>query len=218
MPADLLLFATVALLAIATPGPTVLLALNNGARWGVRAALPGLAGAVLSDGVLMAAAALGAGALLAGSALAFGVLKGLGAAYLAWLGWCLLRGAAGPAGLQSVAGSTGAAAQTSAPRPPAGRVLWRSFAVAVSNPKGYLFVSALVPQFVLPTQPAGPQFLVLALVFAAIDALVMLACAALGAHGLRALPLRGLRWLDRVCGATLWALAAWLVLCTRRQA
>ena len=34
MPTDLLLFATVALVAIATPGPTVLLALNNGARWG----------------------------------------------------------------------------------------------------------------------------------------------------------------------------------------
>ena len=42
MPTDPLLFATVALVAIATPGPTVLLALNNGARWGVRAALPGL--------------------------------------------------------------------------------------------------------------------------------------------------------------------------------
>ena len=217
MPADLLLFATVALVAITTPGPTVLLALNNGARWGVRAALPGLLGAVLSDAVLMAAAALGAGALLAGSAFAFGVLKWLGAAYLAWLGWCLLRGAAGPAGQQGVLDLTGAAPPAGAPCPPARRVLWRSFAVAVSNPKGYLFVTALLPQFVLPTQPAGPQFLVLALVFAAIDALVMLAYAALGAHGLRALPRCGLRWLDRVCGANLCALGASLALYSRPE-
>ena len=69
----------------------------------------------------------------------------------------------------------------------------------------------------LPTQPAGPQFLVLALVFAAIDALVMLAYAALGAHGLRALPRCGLRWLDRVCGANLCALGASLALYSRPE-
>ena len=44
-----LLFASLALAAIATPGPTTLLALQNGAQGGMRAALPGMAGAVLSD-------------------------------------------------------------------------------------------------------------------------------------------------------------------------
>ncbi len=210
MPAQLALFAGVALLAIATPGPTVLLALNNGARWGVRAALPGIAGAVLSDAVLMAAAALGAAALLAGSALAFAVLKWLGVAYLCWLGWRLLRAPALPAGQGGCRVHACAA-----PRPPARRVLWRSFAVAVGNPKGYLFVSALLPQFVLPTQPAGPQWLQLALVFGAIDATVLLAYAALGAHGQRALPDAARRWLDRVCGATLCGLAASLALARR---
>ena len=53
------LFAAAALITVASPGPTSLLALNNGARWGLRAALPGIAGAALSDVVLIGAVALG---------------------------------------------------------------------------------------------------------------------------------------------------------------
>ena len=49
----LFLFSLVALVAIATPGPTVLLALANGSRYGVRRSLPGMLGAVLSDFVLV---------------------------------------------------------------------------------------------------------------------------------------------------------------------
>ncbi|OUM02031.1 hypothetical protein A8M77_13050 [Variovorax sp. JS1663] len=51
--ATLFLFATVALVVIATPGPTVLLALANGSRFGVRSAVPGMLGAVASDFVLV---------------------------------------------------------------------------------------------------------------------------------------------------------------------
>ena len=93
--ATLLVFALVALVAIATPGPTVLLALTNGARYGVRRALPGMLGAVTSDFVLVGAVALGLGALLAASEFWFSVVKWLGAAYLAWLGWRLLRSQGG---------------------------------------------------------------------------------------------------------------------------
>ena len=46
--ATLLAFTGVALLCVATPGPTTLLALSNGSRFGLRAALPGMAGAVFS--------------------------------------------------------------------------------------------------------------------------------------------------------------------------
>ncbi|MBS0430772.1 MAG: LysE family translocator, partial [Proteobacteria bacterium] len=63
--ATALLFCAVALAAIATPGPTMLLALSNGSRIGVRRALPGMAGAMLSDFVLVGAVSLGLGTLLA---------------------------------------------------------------------------------------------------------------------------------------------------------
>ena len=62
-----LLFSIVALVTIAAPGPTVLLALSNGTRYGVRRSVPGMLGAVASDIVLVTAVALGLGALLAAS-------------------------------------------------------------------------------------------------------------------------------------------------------
>src|SRR6185503_8925609 len=87
----LLVFALVALIAIATPGPTVLLALANGSRFGVRRALAGMAGAVMSDFILVGAAGLGLGALLAASEFWFTVVKWIGVGYLAFLGVMLLR-------------------------------------------------------------------------------------------------------------------------------
>ena len=87
----LIAFSLVALVAIVTPGPTVLLALSNGTRLGLKRSLPGMLGAVLSDFVLIGAAAMGLGALLAASEFWFTVVKWVGAAYLAWLGLRLLR-------------------------------------------------------------------------------------------------------------------------------
>lgn len=203
---DLTAFAAVALVTVATPGPTTLLALNNGAQGGMRSALPGIAGALLSDLVLTTAAALGATALLAGSAIGFALLKWAGVAYLAWLGWRLLR--ANARGAMAVGGARR--------RPPAGRVFQRSFLVAVSNPKGYLFVSALLPQFVDPAQAPAPQFLNLALIFCSVDAAVMLGYAAAGAQSRQRLREPAARWLDRVCGGALLALAASLALYERQ--
>ncbi len=57
----LLVFALVALIGCATPGPTMLLALANGSRYGVGASLAGMVGAVLSDVVLISAVGLGLG-------------------------------------------------------------------------------------------------------------------------------------------------------------
>ncbi|MBV8649860.1 MAG: LysE family translocator, partial [Alphaproteobacteria bacterium] len=55
----LVAFAVVSFIGISTPGPTVLLALSNGSRYGVRRASFGMAGAMLSDFVLIGAVALG---------------------------------------------------------------------------------------------------------------------------------------------------------------
>jgi len=192
----LLLFAAVAFVIIATPGPTVLLALSNGSRHGLARAACGMAGAVASDFVLVAAAALGLGALLAASEFWFGVVKWLGVAYLAFLGLMMLRSSgrlALPAGTQAAA---------------TGRALFmRSFLVAITNPKGYLFVSAFLPQFVAPQAAQWPQYATLALVFALTDLTVMAAYALAGARVMRLLKARGALWLDRTCGATLLALA-----------
>ena len=206
----LLLFAVVALVAIATPGPTVLLALANGSRYGVRRALPGMFGAVLSDFVLVGAVALGLGALLAASEFWFSVLKWAGAAYLAWLGVRMLRSQGGfevPAG---GAGAPGAATARS--------IFTKSFLVAVTNPKGYLFCSALLPQFIDPAAAQAPQYAAIAVVFASLDCLVMFAYALTGARAVRLLKASATKWLDRGCGGALLALAGSLAFYRRANA
>lgn len=198
--ATLLVFSLVALVAIATPGPTVLLALANGSRYGVRRSVPGMLGAMASDLVLVGAVALGLGALLAASEFWFSVVKWLGAAYLAWLGVRLLRSQGG-LDLAAAGGATPGPAAT-----PRG-IFMRSFLVAVTNPKGYLFCSALLPQFINAGAPQWPQYAAIAVVFAGIDFAVMLAYAVVGARAVKLLQRRAILWLDRCCGGALLALA-----------
>jgi threonine/homoserine/homoserine lactone efflux protein len=204
----LFVFAIVALIGIATPGPTVLLALNNGSRFGVRSSVPGMLGAVLSDFVLIAAVAIGLGALLAASEFWFSVVKWVGVAYLAFLGIRLLR-------------SNGALRfdddQGIVSRPSARAIFSRSFLVAVTNPKGYLFFSAFLPQFIVPAEPPLPQYAALALTFVTIDFVVMFAYAAAGAQAIRFFRANGALWLDRACGGALLMLAGSLAF-YRRQA
>lgn len=191
-------FALVAFIGIATPGPTVLLALTNGSRHGVKKATAGMAGAVLSDFVLIGAVALGLGTLLAASEFWFTVVKWMGAAYLAFLGVMLLRS---KGTLDVAAGTPDASASTSR------AIFLKSFLVAVTNPKGYLFFSAFLPQFIDSGLPQTPQYAVLAFVFASIDFLVMFGYALVGSQAVRLLKHSGAVWLDRICGGALLALA-----------
>lgn len=89
----LLAFAMVAFVGIATPAPTVLLALSDGSKFGIPCTLTGMARAILSDFVLIGAVALGLGlgALLAASEFWFNVVKWVGVCYLVFLGFMLLR-------------------------------------------------------------------------------------------------------------------------------
>ncbi|GAB2850286.1 LysE family translocator [Microbacterium insulae] len=203
----LLAFALAAGVAIAIPGPTVLLALANGSRYGVRRATFGMLGAVASDIVLVIAVGVGLGALLLASETAFTIVKWVGVAYLAFLGLRMLisRGAllhgdpaADPRGARSA-------------------LFAKSFLVAVTNPKGYLFVGALLPQFIDPGAAQLPQYLVIGTVFCALDFAIMLGYALLGSQAIRLLKQRGAVWIERVCGGILLALAAWLAT-TRRAA
>lgn len=198
-------FALAATVAIAIPGPTVLLALANGPRYGIRRSVFGMLGAVLSDIVMVAAVGLGLGALLLASETVFNVVKWIGVAYLVFLGIRMLiaRGAllhADPA---------------ADPRGTRGSVFLRSFLVAVTNPKGYLFAGALLPQFIVPSAPQLPQYLALGAVLCAINFAVMFGYAVLESGAIRVLKQRGAVWIERTCGAILLGLAAWLAFARR---
>jgi len=208
--ATLLAFAAVSIIGIATPGPTVLLALANGSRYGLPRACLGMAGAVLSDFVLIGAVALGLGALLMASAFWFSVVKWLGVAYLAYLGMMLLRSKGSLDGSLRMAEARGSGA--------VGSIFLKCFLVAATNPKGYLFFSAFLPQFIVASAPQAPQYLTLAVIFASLDCLVMLAYAMLGSRAVRLLTASGALWLERLCGAALLALAGFLAFYRRASA
>lgn len=206
--ATLLAFAGVALLCVATPGPTTLLALSNGSRFGLRAALPGMAGAVASDFLLIAAAAAGLSTLLAASASAFAVVKWVGVAYLAYLGARLLQ-------TQPAAPPLHAANAREGP-PAACAMFTRSLMVAATNPKAYLFFAALLPQFVDTGRPQAVQYVVLATIFGLLDLATMTIYAAAGEGAARRLEGASSRiWIDRFSGAALLLLATGLAMLRR---
>lgn len=146
----LMAFALIMSAGIITPGPTVLLSLNNAARFGIKRALWGISGAVVADVLLVALVWLGLGVVLAASETLF---------------------------------------------------------VTLSNPKYYIFMTALLPQFVNMTQPALPQYACLATVIVSIDVTVMLSYAALGKKSVRIWKANGIRWMNRISGTFLLILA-----------
>jgi threonine/homoserine/homoserine lactone efflux protein len=184
----------------------MLLALANGSRYGVRASLAGMVGALLSDVVLISAVALGLGALLAASQFWFSTIKWVGVVYLAYLGVRLLQSK----GTLAV-GSDVPATDKPCPR----GIFLRSFAVAVTNPKGYFFFSALLPQFIGPSAPQHEQYMALAATCVVIDFAVMFVYAMAGAQAIRFLRAKGALWIDRLCGGALLAIASSLALFRR---
>ena len=145
--------ASTALLLI--PGPTVLLVLSYALSQGRRVAVASASGVALGDLVAMTASLAGLGALVLTSAVLFTALKWVGAAYLVWMGFRLLRSAPN-AGL-NLPDAPGAVR--------AGSVFWHAAAVTALNPKSIAFFIAFVPQFIRPDQPLLPQFAILIATF-----------------------------------------------------
>ncbi len=201
----LLAFALILSVGVATPGPTVLLAMSNGSRYGLRHAMVGMLGAVTADVVLVALVALvglGLGVLLDASETAFVTLKLLGAAWLAYVGIRMLMSSGGSA-----------AEQADVPATPDRRTAFlKSFFVAMSNPKYYLFMSALLPQFVDRSHAIAPQYAILAATIVAIDAIGMTGYALLGVHSVRVWKAAGEKWLNRVSGSLLLMLSGYVAL------
>lgn len=202
----LLLYVITVSAVTVTPGPTMLLALNNGATRGLRVAAYGMAGAALSDLILIGAVGCGLGAILQASEQVFAAVKWAGAAYLLYLAWGLWRA---PATLARVDTSETVTANDG------WSAFRRSLLVALSNPKGLLFFSAFLPQFIQARADVTPQYITLAILTALIDIALMSVYAIGGHHAMKALSGRALQWLNRGCAGMLAGLAVALSLYRR---
>lgn len=189
-----------------SPGSGAVLSMSHGLSYGVRRASVTILG--LQAGLLftLVVAGAGLGALLLASETAFTAVKVVGALYLLWLGLQQWRSpvAAGPGAVQ--------VAPMSARR----RFLAGALTNA-TNPKGIVFMVAVLPQFIDPARPLALQLLILGATTSAVDLVVMHGYAALAAHMQRLFrSTRAARWQNRFFGGVLMAVGAALFF-VRRQ-
>lgn len=155
----LTLLAAATLISL-SPGAGAVTAMSYGLSQGVGRAQPAILGLICGYGIQMIIVGVGLGSLIAASVTLFSAIKWLGVTYLVWLGiqkWRergeLELNQGRPAGWQ--------------------RAFGQSLLINITNPKGLVFLIALIPQFLDPTQPQAPQLLIIGTTLVAVDWCVM---------------------------------------------
>ena len=135
-----LAFGLAALILIAIPGPSVVFVIGRALAYGRGVALATVVGNTTGLLLIVVLVALGLGAIVQESILVFTILKFVGAAYLVWLGIQAIRHRKGFT--VSNVGVDGAPTMTWT------RVIRQGFVVGVSNPKAFMIIGAVLPQFI----------------------------------------------------------------------
>jgi homoserine/homoserine lactone efflux protein len=145
-----LIYIALVVAATSTPGPAVLFIMTNSTLYGWRkstfAALGNIVG-LLCLGIMSVA---GLGTILKASELVFNMIKYAGASYLIYLGLKLI--------LQKNMKFAALANQWVAKNISAQQIFFQALAVALSNPKAIIFLTALFPQFINTQKALLPQF------------------------------------------------------------
>ncbi len=208
-------FAAAWLIAL-SPGSGAVLSVTHGLRYGVRQASVTIAGLQVGLVGITLVAGVGVGAVLIASAMAFTVIKVLGAGYLMWLGWQQWH-----APVHEGHGLLDQATQPTAPSShtrhmSASQRFLAGLLTNLTNPKGIVFMVAVLPQFIHPERPLLGQLLILMLTMGAVDTLVMHGYAFTGARLARWLRgERAQRLQNRVFGGVLMGMGASLLLVRR---
>lgn len=155
--ARLLAFVATAFVVIVIPGSSVLFVVGRALASGRRVAVFSVLGNATGEYVQVTAIAFGIGAVVEQSLAAFTVLKLLGGCYLIYLGIKTFRQR------ESLAQVLSPSAQARSNR----ASFVQGFAVGGTNPKTFVFLAAILPQFVSRTAGnVGGQILLLGLLFA----------------------------------------------------
>jgi len=138
---QMLTFGLAALIIIVIPGPSVVFTIGRALAYGRRVALATVAGNTLGLITIVALVALGLGVVVQESIIVFTVLKLAGAAYLVWLGVEAVRRR------REFLAADGLDVLGSTPMTWT-RAVRQGYVVGASNPKGYMMLAAVLPQFV----------------------------------------------------------------------
>ena len=207
MPLDTwLAFFVASWLISLSPGAGAISCMAAGMRYGYARATWNILGLQLGILFVLAIVAAGLGAIIAASTTLFTAVKWLGAAYLVYLGVQQWRAPAAPV-------SDAGADVAGTPR----QLVLRGFLVNATNPKGIVFMLAVLPQFIDPALPQLPQYLVCGATLFFTDLVVMSGYTGLAAKVLRLLrEPHHVRWVNRTFGGLF--VAAGALLATFRRA
>ncbi|MFI7464503.1 leucine efflux protein LeuE [Nonomuraea sp. NPDC049646] len=142
---DIWTYVVGAFFIVLLPGPNSLYVLSFAAQHGVRQGYRAAAGVFLGDTVLMVLAAAGAASLLRATPVLFTVVKYAGAAYLAWMGLQMIRGAVRAWRARPAAADDAGAAPVRQARP-----FRKALTISLLNPKAILFFLSFFIPFVDP--------------------------------------------------------------------
>ena len=147
-----------------SPGSGVVMAMSHGLAYGLRKASATVFGLQIGLLLVFVIAGAGVGSLLMASELAFSAVKTVGALYLMYCGVSQWRAAPQTA-------APGAAALLD--HPAFGRRVLTGFLTNATNPKGIIFMVAVLPQFISQQSALLPQLLILGATMVTIDTVVM---------------------------------------------
>ena len=174
-----------------SPGAGAVAAMSAGLNHGFRRSFFTIFGLILGIWTQVIVVGAGLGALVAASSTAFAVVKWLGVAYLVWLGIAQWRAPPRPLAAQTIDG----------PKISRRAMVLRAWMINAVNPKGTVFLLAVVPQFMTLSQPLVPQYLIIAATLGFTDLVVMAGYSALAARVLGALKSPAhIRALNRIFG------------------
>ncbi len=155
----LTLLAAATLISL-SPGAGAVTAMSYGLSQGTARAQPAILGLICGFGIQIIIVGIGLGSLIAASVTLFSVIKWIGVTYLVWLGLQKWRDR-GELTLEQGRPSSWR------------RAFGQSVLINITNPKGLVFLIALIPQFLDPVQPQLPQLLIIGVTLVAVDWCVM---------------------------------------------
>ena len=177
-----------------SPGAGAVAAMGSGLQHGFRRGYFTTFGLILGIWTQVVLVGVGLGALVATSTLLFTLIKWAGVAYLIYLGVQQWRAPARPL----VAADDGVAGGSLARRRD---LVLRGWMINTINPKGTVFLLAVVPQFLDLSQALTPQYLVIAATLGFTDLVVMAGYTALAAKVLGQLrDVAKIRLMNRIFG------------------
>jgi threonine/homoserine/homoserine lactone efflux protein len=157
-PGQLWIFFILVVGIIALPGSDIAFVIGNTMAGGRSSGVAALSGIVLGGIAHSVMAYLGIGLVLQAVPGAFSGLLFVGAAYLAWLGYQLLKTVPGPR-----------SAHPKTARPYL-KTLGQGVITCLLNPKAYFFMFAIFPQFIQPEKGSlGIQVIILGIIIAVVQ-------------------------------------------------